>query len=445
MSIPLERLYHYIESVAEKIHGDRVIIYLFQPHGSKNIENLSFFRKYTWEEYCSFPQMYCNDQEPLDYDFYQNTQLDLTHKENQNFIKMLEQENIILPKKNLRNRHIPGFVSGVYDKVLLLHSEQRSDDVRKYIENDYITVYYWNHALLSRDWFRYAQHQDIKKISNPTKFLIYNRAWGGTREYRLKFTDCLIENNLVDQCVSWFNPVDPESEIHYHDHNYKNLLWKPKHCLENYFFPKNISSSSSADFDLNDYSQTDFEVVLETLFDDHRLHLTEKILRPIACRQPFLLMGTHGSLEYLRSYGFQTFDGIIDESYDLIIDPEKRMLAVIDSMKQIVAWTDKVKNQNIKKIQKIVEHNHNHFFSEQFLNLILEELHTNLGWSLKELEETNTSSIWINRRKEWSQKLQLKKYITDVFPYRDRQALARVLSRARKYYVRSLSSVTNNK
>jgi hypothetical protein len=31
---------------------------------------------------------------------------------------------------------------------------------------------------------------------------------------------------------------------------------------------------------------------------------------------PFVIVGTRGSLEYLRSYGFRTFEGIWDESYD---------------------------------------------------------------------------------------------------------------------------------
>jgi hypothetical protein len=37
MSIPLERLYHYIEDVAEEIFNDRVLIYRFSPDGSKKI------------------------------------------------------------------------------------------------------------------------------------------------------------------------------------------------------------------------------------------------------------------------------------------------------------------------------------------------------------------------------------------------------------------------
>jgi hypothetical protein len=33
MSIPLDRLYHYIENIAKEIRGDDVLIYRFYPHG----------------------------------------------------------------------------------------------------------------------------------------------------------------------------------------------------------------------------------------------------------------------------------------------------------------------------------------------------------------------------------------------------------------------------
>ena len=68
----------------------------------------------------------------------------------------------------------------------------------------------------------------------------------------------------------------------------------PEIRLENYYHPTGASSLASADFDIEDYNNTDIEVVLETLFDDTRWHLTEKALRPIACGQPFMFAATQG-------------------------------------------------------------------------------------------------------------------------------------------------------
>ena len=75
--------------------------------------------------------------------------------------------------------------------------------------------------------------------------------------------------------------------------------------------------------------------MLETLFDDTRWHLTEKSLRPSACGKPFMLAATAGSLQYLRSYGFKTFSGLIDESYDLIVEPHLRLQSIAQEMQRI--------------------------------------------------------------------------------------------------------------
>ena len=50
MSIPLDRLYHYIESIAKEIRGDDVLIYRFFPHGSKNINDLNCTKNHTVDQ-----------------------------------------------------------------------------------------------------------------------------------------------------------------------------------------------------------------------------------------------------------------------------------------------------------------------------------------------------------------------------------------------------------
>lgn len=375
MSIPLDRLYHYIESVASDVRNDNVLIYRFYPHGSKNTNDLHCTRKHTAEENMYCPHLICYDQEPLNYNLYKNVPIRLD--------KDFEfyGDPTTLPKRNLRIK--PG---NIYDHCLLLHSEKYSAEVDLYQQNQFIPVYYWSHALIARDWFRYASHVDFTKDIKKT-FLIYNRAWSGTREYRLKFIDMLVENNLLDYCKTSFNPYDENQ--HYNNHIFVNSSWKPVNNLENYLDPTIATSNNSADFEITDYNSTEFEIVLETLFDDQRQQLTEKILRPISCKQPFILASTPGSLKYLHSYGFQTFGGIIDESYDKIQDPVKRMQSIIDTMKDIASWSPKYKSMQMKKINEITMFNHLHFFSDQFFNTIVTELKNNLINAFDYIENNN--------------------------------------------------------
>jgi hypothetical protein len=425
MNIPLDCLYHYIEKLAEKLWQDCVLIYRFYPHGSKDLKHLTFLNDHhSPRDFVVCPYIYCNDQEPLDYKKYdQETHLSSSVVELMNTVGY--------NKINLRDYPID-----IWDQAVLVHSEKRSSNVDLYNQNGFVTVYYWSHAVIARDWFRYAQHVSLNKQVTTT-FLIYNRAWSGTREYRLKFSEWLIRLGLDSDCCMRISPIDSTVNQHYDLYTFKNPDWRPAVVIED-FFPTCIANSHySADFDLADYEATDIEVVLETLFDDDRLHLTEKILRPIALGQPFILAGTPGSLEYLKSYGFKTFGHVWDERYDQEIDSQERLLRIADLMKQIANWSPVVRERKIAQAKKIAEHNRQHFFSKEFFDLVTNELTTNLGAALDTLKNKNTSSRWLdNQEFIWSSKTNdqapVLKHLTD-------QDWAQIINVAKTYNLKHSS------
>ena len=190
-----------------------------------------------------------------------------------------------------------------------------------------------------------------------------------------------------------------DQDTYYKNYKFTNSQWQPLHHLEQYFQNNLSSSTSSADFTVEDYCATDIEVVLETLFDDKRLHLTEKSLRPIACGHPFILVATQGSLQYLRNYGFRTFGDVIDEGYDLIENPLDRLKAIVMAMKQITNWTKEEKQYKMRLLQEIAEYNKQHFFSVDFFNQILNELKENLTTAFTLFNSIKSSNQWVNR---WS-------------------------------------------
>lgn len=287
--------------------------------------------------------------------------------------------------------------------------------------------------MIARDWFRYAEHVQIEKNSQTRPFMIYNRAWSGSREYRLKFADLLIDADLVQACTMSVNAHDPQGQIHYLDHQFKHARWKPANKLEDYFLPTQASSASSADFDIKDYVRHDFEIVLETLFDDDRLHLTEKILRPLALSQPFLLCGTKGSLEYLRSYGFETFSPWVDESYDQVDDAGLRLEAVVRSMRQINSWSDAQRSLNMRAISDVCRRNRQRFFSQDFHQSLVDELRHNLHRAIDDLESTNTCGRWFERRKYLAGFPEINQHQLSAHDWRSRKDIADLVTIARKY------------
>ena len=432
MSIPLDQLYHYIDNIAKEI-TDNIIIYRFYPHGSKKLEDLNILAgPVAWEELALNISLYCNDQEPLNYKLYQNINPDYPFNKILRLLS-LDKDN------NLKIRPT------MYNKVCLLHSEQRSENLIKYQNNQFIGVYYWSHTIIALDWFRFAQHVQQKK--NVAKiFLIYNRAWAGTREYRLKFADLLIKSGIEKDCQTTISSIEPQLGIHYSQHQFTNSTWRPNHILENYFPPNTSHSHYSADFNLDDYESTDIEVILETLFDDDRLHLTEKSLRPIACGQPFILAGTYGSLKYLRSYGFKTFNDIWNEQYDNIEDPQERLVAIADLMKTISNWSLKEKSSNLAKAQAITDYNKKHFFSEKFFNQVITELKNNLQLAINQVRETNNFKPFIDRWEHFLAFKEINNFLENPLPgeIHTKKQVETVLKIAKDLYQQQLTNQQKN-
>lgn len=354
MSVPLDRLYNFIRDVCDQ----DVVIYRFFPHGSKKIEDLGLLGpNFTHLEQNAV--MVCHDQEPLNWQHYRDPQGGC-----------------------LLRSHLANVAS--FRHLLLLHSEKNSKELDKFAQDRMFPVYYWSHALISLDWFRYAKFDPALKnfqLSNSKLFLIYQRAWSNTREYRLKFTELLLQKQLEKHSVIRFNPVD--NGIHYKDYKFCNPLLSVSRTDFETVLPLNDHpSSASADYNSYDYANTRIEVVLETLFDDSRLHLTEKSLRPIACGQPFILAATPGSLEYLKSYGFKTFSPFINESYDQEPDPVARLVKITKEMKRIADMSESDKNQLFNNINSIAKHNQELFFSQVWHDYVVKELKDNYNLAI---------------------------------------------------------------
>ena len=69
--------------------------------------------------------------------------------------------------------------------------------------------------------------------------------------------------------------------------------------------------------DLNNEYRTIFcDIVTETFFSGRVFFFTEKLMRAIGNRRPFLLQGSQWALRNLKKLGFKTFDRWWDEGYD---------------------------------------------------------------------------------------------------------------------------------
>ena len=127
----------------------------------------------------------------------------------------------------------------------------------------------------------------------------------------------------------------------------------------------NLAYRFTADF----YQYIGVDIVAETTFEYPYCFITEKTYRSFACLRPFILVGPYNSLNFIKSFGFQTFSAIIDESYDMIRLPEERFLKVCDSIEIFINRPIEKIQEDIKSIEATLLHN-----QRTLVNLINSEL-----------------------------------------------------------------------
>jgi hypothetical protein len=88
---------------------------------------------------------------------------------------------------------------------------------------------------------------------------------------------------------------------------------------------------------------------------------------------PFVMVSTQGSLEYLRRYGFQTFDQLWSEDYDSM-DDDRRLTAVADLLKHLDDCSTQELAQYHRHAQSMIQHNFQHFYGGGFERILWKEL-----------------------------------------------------------------------
>jgi len=282
----------------------------------------------------------------------------------------------------------------IYKKGVLATSEY-SDDIDQYIEeNNFKKLYYFFHGFAALDWYRgyYAlnYNKSIVKQYNYD-FISFNRIITNDRSYRIYFVSLLKELGLLDHGLvsfdvtdnlfdDWRDEVaDTNSKLSEQakQHVEQHLVDVDKLIIDRAELPgsasANIPRTIIDGFGILPNIDTFWHIVTETVFYYDKLHLTEKIFKPIVSKQPFMLLAAPGNLAYLKSYGFKTFDSVIDETYDDIIDNDLRTQAVVRQLHWYCNLTPDKKTDIIRQLEPIIDYNFHHFYGE-FRHIITREL-----------------------------------------------------------------------
>jgi hypothetical protein len=121
--------------------------------------------------------------------------------------------------------------------------------------------------------------------------------------------------------------------------------------------PIQDSNELAFDIDREAYMETRFSIVTETDFTAGQvMRITEKSIKPLAMGHPFIVVGNPKSLEIIRSFGFETFGTIIDESYDLMPNAAQRFSSIMHQLSRVPSFTEGILGQ----LLEIGKHNAQH-------------------------------------------------------------------------------------
>ena len=272
---------------------------------------------------------------------------------------------------------------------MLANSEKSNLKHKVLEENWYQDWYYFFHGFAALDWYRDGQYVD-QSIAWNQPYITLNRLCTNDRSYRLNLVARLAEQCLVDrghvslhlghtEYGTWHQELEnPDTRL-----SSEACELIRQHLTQPLILDRdNTTGSLSADFGHREFElwKSGFwHIVTETVFYHDKLHLTEKIFKPIVAQRPFMLAAAPGNLAYLKSYGFQTFDRWIDESYDSIQDPDQRLQAIVDQTQRLCAMSDADLRQMHQEMQPVLEHNFNHLwsgFKRQIVNELVDNFET---------------------------------------------------------------------
>lgn len=115
------------------------------------------------------------------------------------------------------------------------------------------------------------------------------------------------------------------------------------------------------------YNQTAYTVIAETNLENHYTFFTEKTCKPILAERLFIMLGGQYYLRNLRELGFKTFDGIIDESYDLEPDNNQRWAMAIEQMKYLF---NQPQAEVLAKVKPIAQHNKQIMLTTEWVDIM---------------------------------------------------------------------------
>ena len=183
---------------------------------------------------------------------------------------------------------------------------------------------------------------------------------GVSKPHRTFVANAVNENNLQDKFILTYGGSWSDDQFYAKDY----FAWEPD-CVP---VGKIVGTADWVDYcgvrtglsrviPISVFNDTAYSVIAETDHDNTLSFFSEKTAKPMVARRLFIAFSGYKFLHNLKMQGFQTFDNVIDESYDDIVEDTERYAAAFEQVKRLCSMNQQ---EVYSKIRDIVEHNHRH-------------------------------------------------------------------------------------
>jgi len=274
-------------------------------------------------------------------------------------------------------------------------TSERSTTVDRYAQGmNASSIYYFFHGIAANEWYRHYRW-DRPDVSHQHQhsYISYNNLVSSFRAHRIDLLSRLYSKDLISKGLVSFNSPglaqldDAVSCNPWYTESSKLIFDQQKQHLTKSLTvdTDNVEGFLSASIDIANCRNSFIHVVTETEFFKEKLHLTEKVFKPMVVGQPFLLLAGQGNLAYLREYGFKTFGDFWDEGYDDLADPGERVAAVVAILERIANMSNAEQQSMKRDMHEVLTHNFDHLFTTM-RPIAVAELTRNLGAALASQE-----------------------------------------------------------
>ena len=227
-----------------------------------------------------------------------------------------------------------------------------------------------SHIIFWGDWFKTTSHVYKalpNKLAEINPYSIkprYFDALLGVKKPHRDFVYTAVQtSNLSDKLIMTYGGTWKDDEFYAKDY----FAWEPN-CVP---LGKVIGTADAVDYcgvytglsrviPINVFNDTAYSIIAETDHDNTLSFYSEKTAKPMIARRLFIAFTGYKFLRNLREQGFLTFCDIVDESYDLEINDQKRYAMAFEQVERLCNMDQQYVYDTLKPV---LEHNFNHIMN----------------------------------------------------------------------------------